>query len=621
MYISWYNECDGKGLKVLDGDGAVNLLVLGVNVVLGNRKRKRSSIKWNITGFLLAGWFVPAVLAILVFFYYLTSQHYNNVVVNLVSQLTFNNELCVERVDNCIQHSRRASYDGTILDAYTSYKENRCTYYELYLQISSFIEREYGTDQNFMNVIIWYNENPEEMHYAGYNISSGGMYQQLQTFWQADYEEVHEFAGELDTRTGFVQIEDRLYMVRNLMDRSYRAIGTLVMRLNADYLFGSLEEMPWAEAVRIEFADHIIEWPGGQIDTSEIGDEETLREEGVLISGGKTYVYNSVKGDGYYLSAVMRVDRSVMTGPFYGYPYVFGGMILCLIPLLALFLRMFRTQVTGPVDQMILGSEKLVEGNLGYQLQTNVKGREFAYLIDSFNEVSRQMKVQFDRIYEEEIMVRDARIMALQSNINPHFMNNTLEIINWEARMAGDSKVSKMIEALSTLMDAAIDRKKRPVVRLSEEMVYVNSYLYIISERLGQRLKFVKEIPQEILDLYVPRLILQPIIENSIEHGIVPGRAGTVVIRGRREEDFLYLEIINDGKITKEQRKQIDTLMEYHFDPGKLPAENRGIANVHQRLRMLYGERSGLCIRAMDDTRVLACLTIDLKAGMEKDGK
>ncbi len=85
-----------------------------------------------------------------------------------------------------------------------------------------------------------------------------------------------------------------------------------------------------------------------------------------------------------------------------------------------------------------------------------------------------------------------------------------------------------MIEALATLMDAAMDRKKRTWCRLSEEMIYVNAYLYINSERFGKRLTVVKELDESIMQYEVPRLILQPVIENAIEHGVRPSGRGTV---------------------------------------------------------------------------------------------
>ena len=97
--------------------------------------------------------------------------------------------------------------------------------------------------------------------------------------------------------------------------------------------------------------------------------------------------------------------------------------------------------------------------------------KEFAYLGNSFNAMSDKLKNQFERIYKEELALRDAKIMALQSQINPHFLNNTLEIINWEARLADDVKVCQMLEALSTMLNAAMDRKHRPLIHLSEEMM------------------------------------------------------------------------------------------------------------------------------------------------------
>ena len=144
-----------------------------------------------------------------------------------------------------------------------------------------------------------------------------------------------------------------------------------------------------------------------------------------------------------------------------------------------------------------------------------------------------RLKYQFDHIYEEELALEDARIMALQSHINPHFMNNTLEIINWEARLAGNDKVSEMISSLGTLLDAALDRKKQPEVPLKEELTYVKAYLFIMKERFGKRLEVTLEIPEELYQEKVPRLILQPVIENAIAHGVQVQGTGKVRITGK----------------------------------------------------------------------------------------
>ena len=168
---------------------------------------------------------------------------------------------------------------------------------------------------------------------------------------------------------------------------------------------------------------------------------------------------------------MMQADKRIIQAPFYGYPFVVAGMLLFLVPLLLILLRVFNRNVTKPIADMMEGADQIETGNLGYQIKEEPENLEFKYLMESFNQMSERLKYQFDHIYEEEIALRDARIMALQSHINPHFMNNTLEIINWEARLGGNEKVSRMIEALATLMDAAMDRKKRTFVPLSEEMM------------------------------------------------------------------------------------------------------------------------------------------------------
>ena len=175
------------------------------------------------------------------------------------------------------------------------------------------------------------------------------------------------------------------------------------------------------------------------------------------------------------------------------------------------------------------------------------------YLDNAFNSMSDKLKNQFEQIYLEELALRDANIMALQSQINPHFLNNTLEIINWEARMEGNDRVSSMIEALSTMLEATMDRKKQQMIPLSEEISYVEAYCYIIRQRFGEKFQFEKQIDPELLQTEVPRLIIQPIMENAVEHGL-SGRAGKIVLRIYAEEDKLKIAIINDGLMSIEDK-------------------------------------------------------------------
>jgi two-component system sensor histidine kinase YesM len=199
-------------------------------------------------------------------------------------------------------------------------------------------------------------------------------------------------------------------------------------------------------------------------------------------------------------------------------------------------------------------------------------------------------------------------------------LNNTLEIINWEARMNGDVAVSRMIEALSTMLTAATDRDGKANVQLREELEYVDAYLYIISVRLGKRLTVSRDIDSELLDVMVPRLILQPIVENAVEHGVSPRMQGSIALRVYRNHDDLVLEVENDGEMSSRDIETVERLL--HWDgQSEQPSVNSarlGIRNVNQRLKILYKERCGFTIEPTEGGRTLARVVIGLSADKQQ---
>lgn len=225
--------------------------------------------------------------------------------------------------------------------------------------------------------------------------------------------------------------------------------------------------------------------------------------------------------------------------------------------------------------------------------------------------MSDKLKNQFEQIYLEELALRDANIMALQSQINPHFLNNTLEIINWEARMEGNERVSSMIEALSTMMEATMDRKKQQMIPLSEEISYVEAYCYIIRQRFGEKFQYEKRIDQTLMRIEVPRLIIQPIMENAVEHGLA-GRAGKIMLRIYAEDDKLKIEVINDGLMTQEDKRKVEALLSDSPDMAEQHSVSLGIRNVNKRLKIIYGPECGLTIKNYKEDQTVSTITVKL---------
>ena len=227
--------------------------------------------------------------------------------------------------------------------------------------------------------------------------------------------------------------------------------------------------------------------------------------------------------------------------------------------------------------------------------------------------MSAELKNQFERSYQEQQALQQARIKALQSQINPHFLNNTLEIINWEARIAGDERVSAMIESLSIMMDGALARDGRTRIPLKEELRYTDAYLYIIRERLGEKLTVVKEIDEGLDELLFPRLCLQPLAENAVEHDLTPKHGGELCIRIRREEGTAVVEVEHEGVLTPEDLANIASMLATNEGEKEISG-HVGLKNLRQRLSLLYGEKGTLTLTQVTPERILAKVTFPIES-------
>ncbi len=560
-------------------------------------KKSTPSLRRQMAWIILLCWLLPMAIAATVVGWYLLSGSGRQKEQAMAEQFQMNLQLGADRVNSAVEASRLPSYDPEFREGWNQYRRDG-VYNLLYRRSYALFNRLYQSDSRFLYGVFCFADDPEDRVITVVNGSAGLFHNQVREQWTADSEAVLKLAAGLDTTVGFLEREGRVYLVRNMMDSSYRPIGVLALALDPDYFFGDLALLPWASAVSVRLEPEVT---------------LTLKGDAPPQPGGRT-LEHTIRSRDYTLRGTAEVDYAALLTGAESYRWLLPAMGLSLLLLLLFTFRFFRRKISQPVQVLMEGAAHIRQGELGYQIDTGTGSREFQYLTDSFNQMSGQLRRQFDRLYQEELARRDAQIKALQAHINPHFLNNTLEIINWQARMSGDVKASKMIEALSTVLDAALDRKGSPQVRLAEEMTYVNAYLYIVKERYGRRLTVDVELPPELMDCLVPRLILQPVIENAVEHGIGPSGQGQVSLRGFLEGERLILEIENNGGLSPQDEEHIARLLSPDYDMQNEPSGNIGIANVNQRLRMLCGPDCGLTITRGKGGAVTARLTVAVRA-------
>ncbi len=577
---------------------------------------RRKSLLWSMLFLLLFGWFLPLLLTNGIMSTMATRKVHTQIDRSVTSSMEKAAEIMELQLAESETASKNASYLNVIREAYLTYLEGGSRR-DFQTTIFTFLEQQYMFNKNCQSVNLVFREYPDDIYYT-YNNSTGGTYRDITYFKTYVAEDLLEEMDDLDTRTELRSYDGRLYMIRNLVDYKFHPFAILAIELNEESLMESLKSV-WGYENAMVYLDgtYAISLEGG--DSLHYGEEQQnqLAENGSFIehaSGRQNpYVYKRLKLYHSTLDCVVELDRSAIYAEITTIRYVYGILAVFAVPLVFIIYNFLNKWVNRPVQDLIKVFDVVRAGEYGTQIENMANSEEFYHMEESFNYMSSQLKQQFDKIYMEEIALRDAKIMALQSQINPHFLNNTLEIINWEARLNGNMRVSQMIEALSTMLEATMNRKADPYNTVAEEMEYVDAYLYIITQRYGEKFTCRKEIDESLLNYKIPRLIVQPIAENAIEHGMSITREGELVIRlYRKREDLLCIEIENNRALSEEDQAKIHKLLNEEPNPQKEHRVSLGIRNVDQRLRMMYGPECGLFITNNKNNHTVSTILVKI---------
>lgn len=574
-----------------------------MNLETAFKTKKRRSLQMSMLGRVLMCWVIPVILVVIFAGVYITNSTLSKT--KQMIESSANNALSVMQttLNETIESSLEASYKFVLRDNWRAYKLNE-NYIEFASKAYDYLVDQFKYDDKFLFTALVLKDRKDYR----INVAENYPYTEMMFFWQDVSNEAFAMSENLGTNIGFIQKQGHLYLIRNLFDEMYYPYALLINEIDCKKLSQSLAGITWATDVTYWINDAEITLLG-----KNIAWDEQAENDGMLSytgGGSPIKLTGEILNDRYTLRYAVYADAALIQSQVMNTQIILVAVIIFLVPLLVGVFTFMQKQISRPVNQLVNASQKIETGEFGITVNSEIMAsQEMNYLGETFNAMSLTLKNQFEQIYSEELALRDAKIMALQSQINPHFLNNTLEIINWEARLAGDVKVCKMLEALSTMLNAAMDRKKRPTVHLSEELMYADSYLYIIRERLGKRLTITKEIPTEVLDFTVPRLMLQPVIENAVEHGISPRQKGNITIRAYLDKTILVLEIENDGAISEADQRRVEMILS-----GEIPLDKStslGIRNVNQRLKMIYGHNCGLTIKATENDTTLTRICIN----------
>jgi two-component system sensor histidine kinase YesM len=307
----------------------------------------------------------------------------------------------------------------------------------------------------------------------------------------------------------------------------------------------------------------------------------------------KIYTIKELTSTEWKIVGVTYVDELVSNKSEIQMYYIFGGIILLII---VVFLSIvLSSKIARPIRSLELCMKKVEKGE--FDIRADVyTSNEVGELSKTFNIMTSKIKELMNQNIKEQELKRKSELKALQSQINPHFLYNTLDSIIWMAESENKEEVILMTSSLAKLFRLSIS-KGNETISIKDEIEHIKSYLTIQKMRYKDKLDFKIDVDKNILKYRVLKIILQPLVENSIYHGIKNTLdTGLITIEGKKVENKIFLKVTDNGNgMTPDQ---VDSI----FDKKKMKNKNTGsgvgVRNVNERIKLYFGNEYGLIYKS-----------------------
>ncbi len=424
------------------------------------------------------------------------------------------------------------------------------------------------------------------------------------TNWFEPYKQLKTNKTLFLNRKKYDRFPELISIIRCVTIDQQQSIGCVVVNLEVRYFTEILKSSRTVDGVNAVFLSD----DGKMISSAEniSGEAENtvknLNEgNGTVALDGKQYYYRLVHSAEYdysYISLLPASYKSAADVNFWTFLLIMFVLLAAGIAIAAVITFQTYKPIGSVLNEIYKTHSPEPEG---YQ-------DEVKFIIERIRGAQDKNIELEEKLNNQLAMFNQMQVYALQSQLNPHFLNNTLDSINWTAinRLGEDNPITDIIKPLSNLLYISLDTAHY-LVRMEEELKHTNIYIYIISKNYRDKLNFVWDIQPGISSYKMLKLTFQPIIENAVMHGIRPKGGGVITIRARSLDDNILVEISDDGVgMTKEA---LEGLIKNLKDDTKLPGKNHvGLKNVDRRIRLVFGNKYGITVESAEN--VGTCIKI-----------
>lgn len=371
-----------------------------------------------------------------------------------------------------------------------------------------------------------------------------------------------------------------------------KQIGMLCMNIN-DSLLKNMEYLGTIETTQTYLADkdgHLVSAlaQGSYEDNWVLDCRNKLK--GCVSEKSHYYFFQKIGDWNYYVVSVVPM-MELYESSIKASGIMVGSMVILLIGSIIMIRKLVKKSYEQ-VSCIVEGMDHIANNELDYRIETSAMGADFEKLGNGFNHMTDEINKLMVTIREEQYQLDQIHFQALQSQIQPHFLYNTLECIHWQSCAEGNKQVSKLVMALASYYRLALSKGK-DVVTLKDEIAHIKYYVFIQNQRFGDLIQCEVKVEEELMSIPIPKLTLQPLVENAIYHGICikEGNQGKIEIVAKRQEEDILIDIADTGESLDEEQieKMNQSLQEDKEQFGY------GVRNVHKRIGLLFGDSYGLC--------------------------
>lgn len=395
----------------------------------------------------------------------------------------------------------------------------------------------------------------------------------------------------------------------------HKPIGIALYEMNPAPIMNALENLKLSENSKVYLLseDGSMVSPGEEL-PEEIGSLPLLRNPGqvkVERAMGKLIIASQLPLSGWSVVSVTKADDlNVELAQTQRFLLIVFSILIVVSALIASIVS--RT-ISSPLKQLIRQMKQVETGNFRGTLKVS-SYQEINILVASFNRMVRTIEELIEQVKISSVSEKNAELQALQSQVNPHFLYNTLDMIYWMLDEKEQDQLGELVLSLSSMFRYSSIWREGAEVTLREELEQTGHYLKIISIRLEGRLTVICDVDEQWLDVHLPKMTVQPVIENAVKHGLErAGRPGVLRLSSLAEDSVLKIIIEDNGiGMDRERHQQLqDSLAQ--ADQPSTGETGIGLINLHRRLQHMFGRAGGLQIESELHAGTRVAIVLPLK--------